>query len=135
MDFMSFIAPISQIVNKMLDLIPDANAKQKAQLEIETAIAIANIDAQKAQLDINKTEAASPNWFVAGWRPGFGWLGVVILGFNYIIAPLLTWTTMLAGASVKVPALDAGGEIMPLITLMLGGVAARTFEKVNRAAR
>ncbi len=55
------------------------------------------IDAQlmQGQVEINKIEAASPDRYVAGWRPFIGWVGGVALGMVYIPKALVltgVWT-------------------------------------------
>ena len=37
--------------------------------ELKTQLQTANL----AQIEVNKIEASSKNWFVAGWRPSVGW--------------------------------------------------------------
>jgi hypothetical protein len=122
----------------------------KAAIDIRTAITgldpatagklqeiAANLEAQKAkadtdllqgQLDINKVEAASPNLFIAGWRPAVGWVCVSIFAYNYIIRPLLT---LIPG--VVLPALDLG-EVSPVLMGLLGLGAMRTVEKIKAAS-
>jgi len=47
-----------------------ALAQQQGQLQEEQAA----WDNARAQLDVNKQEAASSSLFVAGWRPFIGWV-------------------------------------------------------------
>lgn len=83
-----------------------------------------------AQTEINKQEAASPNWFVAGWRPACGWVCSLGLGVQFLINPLATWIAALAGHSIQFPSLDMGTLITLLIGLLgLGGY--RTYEKTQ----
>ena len=62
---------------------PDADEKQKNALALELAQMQAEAAAQQGQLEIDKAEAASPNLFIAGWRPAAGWVSVVALALVY----------------------------------------------------
>lgn len=84
----------------------------------------------QAQTDINKQEAASTNWFVAGWRPFFGWVGGVAFAIEFIISPFATWIAALAGHPIKFPSLDMS-TLMPVTMGMLGLGYFRTYEKVK----
>jgi hypothetical protein len=87
----------------------------------------------QGQIEVNKTEAASANLFVAGWRPYIGWTGGVALGYTWIVAPLLKLGFDAAGIGVELPALDPNA-IYPIILAMLGVGAMRTVEKLNGVA-
>lgn len=77
-----------------------------------------------AQIDLNKTEAASGSLFVAGWRPFIGWVGGVGLAAQCIVLPIIA---QLGGTAV-----DIDTELLILtITSMLGIGGLRTFEKVK----
>lgn len=84
----------------------------------------------QAQTDINKQEASSTNWFVAGWRPFFGWVGGVAFAIQFIISPFATWGAALIGHPIKFPSLDMG-TLMPITMGILGLGAYRTYEKVQ----
>jgi len=87
-----------------------ARAASKLQ-DAESAIAA-------AQSATNTAEAASPSFFVAGWRPFIGW--VCGLGFVYTIV----------GAALHLPAIDTNPMIM-ILTGMLGLGTMRTAEKIT----
>ena len=53
-------------------------------LEIEFA-------AEQAHADVNPEEAKHPSLFVSGWRLAIGWIGAIVIGFNYVMGPLITW--------------------------------------------
>lgn len=78
----------------------------------------------QAQTEINKVEAGSGRLFVAGWRPAIGWLCAAVLGFNYIIRPIVAiWTD-------RLPELDIS-MLYPLLIGMLGIGGLRTYEKAK----
>lgn len=114
---------------------PTMAFEKKAEIEeIQLQLASKIQDQYNAQLqaqtDIDKQEAASGNWFAAGWRPAFGWIGAAAFGINYIVAPLATWGSNLIGHPIQFPSLDMAA-LMPVTMGMLGLGAYRTYEKVQ----
>jgi hypothetical protein len=86
-----------------------------------------------AQSDINKIEAASVNWFVAGGRPAVIWICAAALALNLVLGPLFVWGASLVGHPTPFPTLDPN-LLMALLFPLLGLGAARTFEKVKGVA-
>lgn len=82
----------------------------------------------KAQMDINKQEAASTSVFIAGWRPFIGWCCGAIFAYNYLFRPVAV--AIFPGA--QLPAIDLA-TMMPVLLGLLGLGAARTVEKINGA--
>jgi hypothetical protein len=105
------------------------------QLEIESKILELQSQAQSAQNQINLAEAAHPNLFVSGWRPFVGWVCGSGLAYAYILMPLLQWLVTVLGADMPpLPAINTG-ELVPLLTALLGLGGLRTIEKVQNVAR
>lgn len=115
------------IVNRVLDLIPDPAAKQKAQLEMQSKLLEIASAEGAAQAEINKVEAANSNLFVAGWRPAIGWVCASGFAWVYLLCPVLTWFTAVIGLQVTFPTVDNG--LMELTMGMLGMGALRSFDK------
>lgn len=105
----------------------EAVAKREHELQLKV------MELAQSQLEVNKTEAMSSSLFVAGWRPFCGWTGGAALTFQFLIAPLLTWLTMLVGHPVIFPVLDTG-PLMTILVGMLGLGSLRTYEKLNGVA-
>lgn len=139
------IGGIVEAVGKIADdLFTSDDERAKAALEASRI----EIDAYRAeterfggQLEINKTEAAHASVFVAGWRPGVGWVSVVALAYQFVAYPLLTWgwsamqaSGLIADHLTPPPLLDVEA-LMVLVTGMLGIAGARTWEKLKGAAR
>lgn len=98
----------------------DISAEKKAELElkmVEFEAAAAN-----AQTEINKIEASSASLFVAGWRPAFGWLGVLIVAMIYLVNPILAYF------GIKIVQADMA-DLWPVITGILGLGSMRSYEK------
>jgi hypothetical protein len=109
----------------------EISPEKKAELEIKAQ----EIEAQimTAQTAINQEEAKSSSRFVSGWRPAIGWVGVIGLGFVYILKPLIEWILVLCGSSIKLPSIDIG-ELYPILIGMLGLGTLRTVEKTRGVA-
>lgn len=86
-----------------------------------------------AQMDINKTEAASTNPFVAGWRPSVGWICSAGLSYSFILHPMLTWLSINYGWQSP-PPLDTS-ELVAMLGALLGFGGFRSFEKVKGAIK
>jgi hypothetical protein len=97
-----------------------AKQLEEKMLQIELTLAT-------AQTAINAIEAANPSKFVAGWRPGAGWLCVLGLAWQTFILPVWTWLAALQGLA-KPPSIDTS-LLTTLLLAMLGLVASRTYEK------
>ena len=134
MGFAAFLPLIGGAVDKLLDLIPDTNARNRAEAEYQRAVLEIMAKESADQRDINKTEARHQNIFVAGWRPAIGWICAGALAFEYLVRPLIVWIMGLywPGAPVP-PSLDA--MLWELMFGMLGIGGLRTFEKTRGVFR
>lgn len=126
--------PVLHIIDK---LVPDPQQKAAMQLEVmkmNQAGEFKELDNQLqrdlAQIAVNQTEAASPDFFKSGWRPSVGWICSAGLGIQFIIAPLASWAASLAGHPVTFPALDTA-TLLTLLGGLLGLGTLRTTEKVK----
>lgn len=129
---------IGQVISGVMDIInkrvPDVN--QRAQLEAEMTRKLMEMDwaAIQGQLDINKVEAAHQSTFVAGWRPGVGWVCVTALGYNFVLQPILGFLYSIKyGVLPGMPILDTG-DLMAILAGILGLGGMRTFEKFRGVA-
>lgn len=117
---------------KILDFIPDPNKRAELAAKLEEERAQAEIQLAQMQADINKIEAGSTNWFVAGWRPAAGWLGVVGLAWASIGLPILRCVLSLHHSDIVLP--DVNSQILQTLLFgMLGLGAMRTTEKIKDA--
>ena len=108
--------------------VDPATAGKLAQIaaEIEAAKAAAEASLLQGQLEINKVEAASPNLFIAGWRPFIGWCCGGIFAYNYIFRSV----AQAIWPAAQLPTIDVA-TMMPVLLGLLGLAAARTVEKVQ----
>jgi hypothetical protein len=127
----SLIEPVTVLLDKY---IADKDLKEKLAHEIATMAERHSHEQVKAQLEINKTEAAHKNLFVAGWRPACGWICVFGMAGNFLVIPIANMTLELLDTGVSIPMIDLS-TMLPVLMGMLGLGGLRTFEKVQGAQK
>jgi hypothetical protein len=125
------IGPISALLDK---IIPDADERSRLSHEIATLAERQAHEIAKAQIAVNKEEAASHSMFVSGWRPAVGWVCTLGLATNYLFVPVCNFLLTLNESPITVPPLDLS-EMMPVLLGMLGLGGLRTYEKTKAVAR
>ena len=119
-------------------LWPDPAAKAAAQLELlkmqnagEFAHLAAETDLARLQIQTNIEEAKSTNWFVAGWRPGIGWVCGAGLAYAALIEPFARFIAKVwFGYTGDFPVIDTDLTLQILMG-MLGLGAMRSAEKIK----
>lgn len=127
-------------ISGLLDrLIPDPEARAKAQLDLlrlEQEGTFRELDAQLkinlAQTEINKIEAAQSNAFSAGWRPAAGWVCVLGLGYEFLLRPMLPWILSVAQVPEVPPLPSLDGVLFELVFGMMGLGTMRSLERHGR---
>jgi len=134
------IAPFLGLADTIIKRVwPDPIEQDKARLELfklqqegslkefegEVQIAI-------AQAATNTEEAKSPSLFKSGWRPAVGWVCVLGLSYQFIVAPLLGWVCLNFHLQSP-PAVDTG-TLVSMLVGMLGLGAMRMYEKTEGVA-
>jgi hypothetical protein len=116
---------------KVIDkFVPDPQAKANAEKELRESLQAWD----KTQTDVNAEEAKHASIFVAGWRPALGWTCAFAFAFIYVIGPMITWLSTMAGNPIPLPSFNVDALIgLTLGMLGLGGL--RTYEKVKGVAR
>ena len=101
---MSIVAQLVGPVTGLLDkFIEDKDQKAMLAHKIATMSEEHHQDLMKAQIEVNKVEAASSNLFVAGWRPFIGWTcGLGMFG-NFITIPFSNFVLALVGMDIVTP--------------------------------
>jgi len=125
------ISPISTLLDKV---IPDKDLKEQLAHDIATMAERHSHDIIKAQIEVNKTEAAHKSLFVSGWRPAVGWTCCLGLAGNFLIIPFSNFVMVLAGLDIVIPLIDVS-TMMPVLMGMLGLGTMRTVEKINNVER
>lgn len=122
-------------INGLIDRIKGKSPEDAAKLaelaqKYQSDLLAADVSAMQAQAEVNKTEAASSSFFVAGWRPWIGWVCGTGLAVQFLVGPLFTWIAALFGKNVVFPELDLS-TLLTLLAGMLGLSGMRTAEKIN----
>ena len=90
-----------------------------------------------AMAAITKAEAQHRSVWVAGWRPGIGWVAALALFFFYVpqyMTASYVWvmTVAAAGFTAPLPAYPVGANgLIELVLALLGLGALRTTEKIT----
>lgn len=127
------IPPLIEAGRALINRIfPDQEAqaaeRNRAELELLQLAQAGDL----AQIEVNKQEAAHPSLWVAGWRPGAGWVCVAGLAYTFLAQPLLAWASAVQGWPVP-PALDIEA-LMILLGGMLGLGGLRSLDKAKGVA-
>jgi hypothetical protein len=126
------ISAVLDIGGKLIDrLWPDPAQAANAKLELLKMQQNGDLAQMVAQTDINKVEAASSNFFIAGWRPFIGWgCGVAFL-YSALFEPFARFiATVVFGYHGAFPVIDTS-LTMQILLGMLGMGALRSFDKKN----
>lgn len=133
--FAALLPLLGPAINKLLDFIPDPQARAKAEAEAYAMLSSQQHEISKAVLELNKTEAQHSSIFVAGWRPFIGWVCGMAFLWHFLGNPAATFAFAVAGQTVPVlPALDMA-ELMTVLGGLLGLGGLRSWEKNKGVAR
>ena len=126
----ALVAAFAPFLDKILDMIPNPEARAKAKQELTLELVRIEAEQRIAQVELNKAEAQHADVFVAGWRPFIGWVGGVSLAWTFLMHPLMTWVATVSGYTGTFPELNTD-PLMTLVMAMLGVGAMRSFDKFN----
>ena len=125
------IGQVIEVADKVLGkFIPDKNLKMKLQKEMTMAFHDANL----AQIELNKQEAAHKNIFVAGWRPFVGWICGIALAYHFILSPIIETVLIASGITINLPSFEFS-QLSSILMGMLGLGGLRTYEKMKGVSR
>ena len=118
------IKPVSDILDKF---VADKDLKLKLSHELEKEI----ISLNKAQIEVNKVEAAHESIFISGWRPFIGWACGIALCYHFILEPIIQYTFIASGVQFQTPEFDFS-QLSTIVMAMLGMSSLRTYEKTKK---
>ena len=127
----ALIGPVTSLLDKFIE---DKDQKNKLAHEIATMADKQAHEIAKAQMDINKEEAKSRHWWIAGWRPACGWICTLAMGYHFIIQPFLLFFLALFGLKMEIPVFDME-TLMTVLLGMLGLGGLRSFEKHKKLTK
>lgn len=110
---------------KVLDkFIPDPELKAKMEAELRKGL----LEADVAQMEVNKVEAAHRSIFVSGWRPFIGWICGSAFAMHFVGIPVLQIVAIYADFVPPLIAFDMESLLTVMLGILgLGGM--RSFEK------
>lgn len=127
------LAPLLEVGKTILNrFVPDPEAKRQAETEFLRMAMDGELKQVIAQLEINAREAQHPSVWVAGWRPGVGWVGVVGFAYAVFAQPMMTWVAAVKGWPAP-PIIDTD-LLWVVLSGMLGIGGMRTYEKAKGVA-
>lgn len=127
------------IIGRVLEgVLPDPQAAAEAKLRLldmaqrgELATLEADTKIALGQIEVNRADAESGDFWRGGWRPAVGWTCCAGLAYTFLLAPLLPWVATALGADVPaLPALDLE-PLLVLLVGMLGLGGMRTAERLK----
>lgn len=125
---------IIAIGGKLLDkIIPDRDAREKAQAILLQTAQDQEFQRDLAQVEVNKIEAQSDNIFKSGWRPFVGWTCATSFSLHFVIFPILNFIIVAFGYKEIVISFDMT-TLMTVLGGLLGIGGLRTYEKLKGVA-
>lgn len=99
-----------------------------AERVLEYELGLAN-----AKRDVIVAEATGKSWLQRNWRPLLMTVIAAIIGWNYLMHPLLNWALVVAKAGVEPPPiLELPADLWTLLQIGVGGyIVGRSAEKVT----
>jgi len=117
----ALIGPVTGLLDKFIE---DKDQKAKLAHEISTMSERHAQEVVLQQIEVLKADAKG-NWFQSSWRPLAGYVAVLGMAVNFLVAPIC------AGFGVVIPQADMS-VMMPLLLGMLGIGGMRSFDKLKK---
>ncbi len=114
------VGPVTGLLDKV---IPDKDKAAELAHEIATMSEKHSQEITLQQIEVLKADAKG-TWFQSSWRPLAGYVCVLGLMVNFLVAPIA------AGFGVTIPQADSG-VMMPLLLGMLGLSGGRSYERIK----
>jgi Holin of 3TMs, for gene-transfer release len=128
------------LIERLFPNPADRDAAKLKLLELQQAGDLARLSADTsitvAQIDVNKEQAKSSNFFVSGPRPFLMWVGGLGVAAQWLVIPLASFAyTTYTGSPLPVQPPEIDGNILALVASLMGiQIGARTVEKVKGVA-
>tara|TARA_Y100000401_G_scaffold48091_1_gene37292 strand:+ start:611 stop:1006 length:396 start_codon:yes stop_codon:yes gene_type:complete len=122
----ALIGPVTGLLDKF---IQDKDLKAKLAHDIATMAEKHAHENALAQIEVNKIEAASSDFFKSSWRPFIGWVCGVAFAYHFVLQPIIIFVVALFGAEIPaLPEFDMA-SLMTVLGGLLGLGGLRTYEK------
>jgi len=120
---------LSDVVGRVLPA--DKNKAQEIERELSMALMQNTAEIEKAAASVVIAEANSEHKITATWRPILMLTITAIVGWNYLVAPLVELTVTLATGNQIPLSIPLPEELWTLLTVGVGGyVLGRSGEKI-----
>jgi hypothetical protein len=137
---MSLLA-VGSIIEAVGKVAGDLITTDKERMEMDIEMRKLDLEEKKlnmagdmAQIDVNKVEAQSSNFFVSGWRPFIGWGCGIAFIYSTLIEPICRFVaTTVFMYDGTFPTINSD-LTMQVMLGMLGLGAMRSYEKKNQVA-
>ena len=128
----ALIGPVTGLLDKF---IQDKDLKAKLAHDIATMAEKHSHENALAQIEVNKIEASSPDFFKSSWRPFIGWGCGVAFAYHFVLQPIIIFVVALFGAEIPaLPEFDMA-SLMTVLGGLLGLGGLRTYEKSKGLAK
>jgi len=128
----ALIGPVTGLLDKFIE---DKDQKARLAHEIATMAEKHAQESALAQIEVNKTEAAHRNMWVAGWRPFIGWICGAAMAWHFLLFPIAVSVAGMLGYPVPELVDFDMDSLMTVLLGMLGLGGLRTFEKTKGLAK
>ena len=131
---------IGTVIDSVGKVIGDLHTSDKERLELELRAKEIDQSIDLAQIEVNRVEAQHSSVFVAGWRPGLGWVGVAGMAYQFLLYPLMLWGwTYFQGTGwipkeLQPPKPMDADQLWVILSGLLGIAGMRSFEKTKGVA-
>jgi len=123
---LALLTPALSLLEKV---IPDKKQREKLAHELATMAERHAHETALAQIEVNRTEAASGSLFKGGWRPFLGWVCGGAFAYHFILQPVIVFLIVSFGGELpELPKFEMEA-LMTVLFGMLGLGGLRTFEK------
>ena len=120
---------LSDVVGRVLPA--DKNKSQEIERELSMALMQNTAEIEKAAASVVIAEANSEHKITATWRPILMLTITAIVGWNYLVAPLVELAVTLATGNQMPLSIPLPEELWTLLTVGVGGyVLGRSGEKI-----
>lgn len=116
---------VSAVASVAGEFVEDKDKRNELNAKIEQSL----IGLQKGQMDINREEARSGNWFASSWRPLIGYICGIALFWHFIGLQIAYFIIACGGWNVPPLPTFEMDALFTILTGMLGLSSLRSFEK------
>jgi len=122
------ISAVASAVQSIVErVVPDPTAQIQAKAQLAQMYLNGDLQTLTSQAGVITAEANSSNKLTSSWRPMLMYLFMVIIAFNYIISPIVSYFDPTLPIALPIPP-----DMWSLIKLGVGGyVMGRSVEKIT----